>query len=312
MTAPEVCTSLKLIIASASRESAAARGPGAERVRARISARPPPTRTRIGGRDRPHRTDALEERGDRRRLDDVGVDGQDRQVGRRRRPERRGPTPPPSPGRPARRSRQAARPAAASSAKRAGRRGALREREAGKARGGPAGHRDVPGAAQRPLVGRRGGDRGGGARGGRTEGPRPARARLPTRGRWPRWRRRRRSWRLRPGRRSRGAARMGRRRGRRRRGPAFEPALDRASVDLGLQADGVDAVRLPLFERPIAPDEAAGLGLDGPDRLGLRGARRGIGEVVDRRGRRPAGWRPRARAHGRRRRSRPRPAPARS
>src|SRR5579863_7568478 len=53
MTAPEACTSLKLIIASASRERAAARSAGPERVRAWISAWPPPTRTRSAAETAP-------------------------------------------------------------------------------------------------------------------------------------------------------------------------------------------------------------------------------------------------------------------
>src|SRR4051794_9432734 len=53
MTAPEACTSLKLIIASASRERAAATSAGPERVRARISAWPPPTLTRSAAETAP-------------------------------------------------------------------------------------------------------------------------------------------------------------------------------------------------------------------------------------------------------------------
>src|SRR6185312_10213974 len=53
MTAPEACTSLKLIIASASRERAAATRAGPERVRTRISAWPPPTRTRSAAETAP-------------------------------------------------------------------------------------------------------------------------------------------------------------------------------------------------------------------------------------------------------------------
>ena len=62
---------------------------------------------------------------------------------------------------------------------------------------------------------------------------------------------------------------------------AVDLVLDGGPIDLDLHAHRVDAVGLPLLQRPVAPDEAVRLGLDGADRLALRGARLWIDEVVD-------------------------------
>ena len=86
---------------------------------------------------------------------------------------------------------------------------------------------------------------------------------------------------------------------RRRRRPRSIAAAERDLVDLRLQADGVDAVHLALLQRPVARHEAARLGLDRLDRLGLRGARLRVDAARPAPGRPPGGWRRRAPARAR-------------
>ncbi len=201
------------------------------------------------------------------------------------------------------------------------------QRQAGKARRPVAGGRELGGPAHRPLVGDVGGHV---SRPAQRDPAAPRRgARATRRRRRPR-RRRARSVALAGASSARatestgaGAARPDGRSGRRAGRPAFDAAAQRDVVHLGLQPHGVDAVRLPLFQRPVARNEAAGLRLQRADRLGLRRARRRIDEVgqrlihrlADRLVQRPfagaGGVAARRRAPGRRRCARPAPAPAR-